>query len=1026
MKQRSKTLKHSRKYMLFIFISLIFGGFAIFFTNAYLNDMIERSLVEIAKMGAKTIEQKVEWNLNRLDILSNLEIIYSDRYTIEEKLNYLRETSEKKNSAELAYITADGMLYGVSGRQFDVSREKFFLNAMKSTHSIEKTYMQFYPVYPSVVFTVPVIYDNNIKSFVSIIYSAEEFCAMVENITFGEKGYGYIIDSEGVTIAHTDRSLVINKVISINDAQEDPDLKQLADLEKKMLLGQTGAGPYLYKGQRKIMGFTKIANLPWSFAATAPKTDVFGNANAVLIIVALVVFSFGLSLILINLYFVALNRKIEREERTLKNVVETANIIIISFLDDGVILEFNVNAADRLGYDRDKIIKTFSIYDLLPQKEQIKLKNILESHKQGLSQENFELSINTADGETEHVLFNINIVDKESFMPVYELMGICITERVMSEIQLMEKHQELTEVYEKLAASEEELKEQLEELIKQKMLLQEKDERHNLIVDASNIGIWDWDVKNDTYFYSQKWYDILEIERDKIEGKEREYKIDAVLEEDKKIPEKALLDYTNRKTTGYECEYRVKTPDGKIKWIYEAGKALFDRRGKVIKMAGAYFDITTKKESEERIHRLAFYDALTGLPNRSRLTEKYFEIADSPERKIAIIIVDIDNFKLINDSYGHEIGDKLLVEVTNRLNSIDAGNSYISRMAGDDFAIMVWDFESKSELIEIINKLIDNIEGMVLIENYYIVVSLNIGVSLCPDDANSFDILYKNADTAKHKADERRAKYAFYDKDMNDAILERLNLQNSMKTALDKNEFILHYQPQYRAADRKIMGFEALVRWNSESMGMISPAKFIPIAEETHLIIPLGMWILEEAVKFIKKLYQRGYTHLIMSVNISAIQFIQKDFSENVIDLLRKYCLPPESLELEITESVMMQSMDNVLDNIKRVREVGIKIALDDFGTGYSSLNYLTKIPINTLKIDKTFIDDIGLKKERSLLIESIVGIGHRLGLSIVAEGVETEDQYIYLMERKCERIQGYFFSKPLPEDQVMHLFEDV
>ena len=257
---------------------------------------------------------------------------------------------------------------------------------------------------------------------------------------------------------------------------------------------------------------------------------------------------------------------------------------------------------------------------------------------------------------------------------------------------------------------------------------------------------------------------------------------------------------------------------------------------------------------------------------------------------------------------------------------------------------------------------------------------------------------------------------------MNDAILERLNLQNSLKSALDKNEFILYYQPQYRAADKKIMGFEALARWNSKDRGLVSPDKFIPIAEETRLIIPLGEWIMEEAIKFIKKIHELGHTDLIMSVNISNIQFIHKDFSELVINLIKKYDLPPKNLELEITESVMMGSMDNVINNMNKLREIGIQIALDDFGTGYSSLNYLTKIPINTLKIDKTFIDDIGLEKERDLLVESIVNIAHGLGLSIVAEGVETEEQYIYLLKHKCERIQGYYFSRPLPEDKVMDL----
>jgi diguanylate cyclase (GGDEF)-like protein/PAS domain S-box-containing protein len=1022
MKKLGESEKYTKKYIIPIIISIIFGGLAIIYTNIYLNDMVEQSLVEIAKMGAKTIEQKVEWNFDRLELLSESEIIFSDKYSIKEKINYLSQSDKSNACIDLAYITADGMLYGVSGREFDVSREKFFLEAISGKQTVETVDLPYYKDYPAIVFTSPVIYDGSIKSFVSLIYSTEVLCELVEDITFGNEGYGYIIDSKGFTLAHNDRSLVINKVNSINDAINDTSLKKLADLELRMLRGETGSGSYFYKGQNKIMGFSKVNNVSWSFAATSPTTDAFSAASPIIMVVTLAVCAFSLCLILINFYFVALNKKSKREEKTLKNAVETANIIIISFLDDGVILDFNINAAEKLGYDPKKIIKTFRIYDLLSPKEQIKLKTALEEHRKGLENKNFELSMITANGGIEYVLFNINILDKESVTPVYELMGICITERVISEIQLIEKHEELSAVYEELAASEEELKDQLEELIKQKMMLQEKDDRHNLVVDASNIGIWDWDVKSDTYFYSQKWYDILEIDKEKITGKESIYRLNAILEEDREIAEKAFSDCINRITPYYECEFRILTPSGKIKWIYEVGKGLFDSRGRLIKMAGAHSDITAKKESEERIHRLAYYDILTGLPNRSRFTEKFYEIAKVPERKIAVIIIDIDNFKLINDSYGHDVGDKLLVEVTERLDSMNTETSYIARMAGDDFALMVWDYDNENELKEIVETLINRIEGMAFIENYNIVIEVNIGVALYPQDANSFDILYKNADTAKFKADEKRLKYAFYNQEMNDAILGRLNLQNSLRAALDKNEFVLYYQPQYRASDKKIMGFEALVRWNSESMGIVAPSEFIPIAEETHLIIPLGEWILEEAVKFIKKLHQRGYTDLIMSVNISGIQFIQKEFAEFVINLIKKYDLPPQNLELEITESVMMRSMDNVINNIRKVRKEGIKIALDDFGTGYSSLNYLTKIPINTLKIDKTFIDDIGLKKERSLLIESIVEIGHGLGLSIVAEGVETEAQYTYLLERKCERIQGYFFSKPLSEDKAMDL----
>lgn len=1011
-----------KNYFIAIIISIVFGTVVIFNTNAYLNNMVSKSLVEIAKMGAKNIENNIEWHFERLELLSESEIIYSDKYSIEEKLEYLNQSNKSNKYVELAYITKDGMMYATSGKKIDVSREKFFLKANEGNRAVEMMDLMFYPEYPAIAFTYPVLRNNSIKSFVALIYSTEGLCEIVENIKFGKQGYGYIINSEGVTLAHVDRSLVKNKVRSIDDANHDPSLKKLAELEKRMLQGETGSGSYLYNDQEKIMGFSRIENASWSFAATSLKKDAFDHASTIVVIVALVVGTFCLCLILINIYFMALSKKSKREEKTLRNAVETANIIIISFLDDGIIAEFNINAANILGYDPKKIIKTFSIYDLLSPNDQQKLKDALEEHRKGLTKKNFELSMITADGKTEHVLFNLNISDKDSATPVYELMGICITDRVMSERQLIEKHEELTAVYEQLAASEEELKDQLRELTRQKMLLQEKDDRHNLVVEASNIGIWDWDVKRDTYFYSQKWYDIFEVEKEKILGNERAYRLNAILKEDRIIAEKAYDDCMNRVTPYFECEYRVLTPSGRIKWIYEVGKALFDSTGDLVRMAGALSDITVKKESEERIHKLAYYDTLTGLPNRSRLNEKFYEIARVPDRKIAVIIIDIDSFKLINDSYGHEIGDKLLVEVTERLRSLDIDNSYLARMAGDDFAVMVWDFEDENRITEIVTELLNCINGIAYIADYSIVIEANIGVAIYPKDGNSFDIIYKNADTAKLQADEKRMKYAFYNQDMNDAVLERLNLQNNLRTALDKNEFVLYYQPQYRAADKKIMGFEALVRWNSENMGMVSPTKFIPIAEETHLIIPLGEWILEEAVKFIKKLHKLGHTDLLMSVNISNIQFNQKDFSEFVINLLKKYDLPPKNLELEITESVMLGSMDNVINNMNKIRETGIRIALDDFGTGYSSLNYLTKIPINTLKIDKSFIEDAELKREKSLLVETIVHIAHGLGLSIVAEGVETEEQYVYMLKHKCERIQGFYFSEPLPEDKVMDL----
>ncbi len=1023
MKVVNKYFVHIKRFGLAAVLALFFGAVTIFYSYNYLNKMIERSLKEIAIQGSKSIEHNIEWSLDKLEILSRVDIINDTNLSISEKLVFLKGI-DKSTQNEFAYITKDGKLYDVFGSVYDVKSEEFYNKVMDGQRVVSISDLPVYEGFFTITLAVPVYRGDSVIGAVCSLVSPEVFCLLIEDISFSTEGYGYIIDENGMTIAHKDRDIVRERMNTISDDSDDPNYRQLIELEKRMIKGETGAGPYYFNGQRKIMGFAKIENVPWSFAATVPLTDTISNANPILTFISALVFIFGLTLMIISLYFINMNRKFKKEEESLKKAVETANIIIISFMDDGVILEFNKNAEEKLGYTQEQVTKTLRIYDFLSSKEQIKLKKVLLRSIDGSGDKNFELSLRTGTGQTEHILFNINIHDKDGPNPVYELMGVCITDRVKSEMQLIEKHDELSAVYEELAASEEELKDQLDELIQQKILLQEKDERHDLIVQASNIGIWDWDMITDTYFYSDKWYDIFEIEKAKIDGREKEYTYHAIIEEDREISKNAIDNHINRKTPYYECEYRIKTPNAKVKWIHAVGKALFDSDGKPVKMAGANTDVTTKKESEEKIHRLAYYDILTGLPNRSQLSEYFNTTLKGRANDIALIIFDIDNFKMVNDSYGHEIGDKLLNEVSKRLIEKTYENMYLSRIAGDDFALLFWDYMSENYLTEMVEVIIDYLEDMVHVDDYMMSITVNAGIAIYQKHADNFEELLKNADAAKYKATEKRSRYEFYDKDMNDTIFERLNLRNSLKLALENKEFVLHYQPQYRTDDKNIMGFEALVRWNSETLGIVSPTKFIPIAEESGLIIPLGDWILEESIKFIKMVHQNGYPEMIISVNISAIQLVQDTFSDKVFVLLKKYDLSPEYLELEITESVMMESMDSVINNINCIKMMGISIALDDFGTGYSSLNYLTKIPISTLKIDKCFIDNIGVMSEKNLLIGSIVEIGRKLGLSIVAEGVETVDQFNYLAKKRCERIQGYFFSKPLPHETALDLLK--
>lgn len=753
-------------------------------------------------------------------------------------------------------------------------------------------------------------------------------------------------------------------------------------------------------------------------------TTIKSSTDQVKLMALVILFLSILCLVSITviLYLLHHNKKLKRKASLSKSAIKAASIMVISFLEDGTILEFNKNAEEQLGYKSENVVKIHRIFDLLPTKEQLKLRRILDEFNESSTDKHFELCMRTQKGDSLYLIFNLTLLGNSN-LKAYELLGIDITDRVNSESELFQKHEELTAVYEELAASEEELKDQLDELIKQKIMLQEKDERHNLVVEASNIGIWEKDSESGTSFYSDKWYEILGLKKDNVVGREEEVYESLIFPEDLPELRDSFNKHINDKTAYFECEHRIKTPSGQIKWIHSVGKALWDDDGSIIKMAGANTDITAKKEFEEKVNKLAYFDTLTGLPNSSSLAERFETMRESGAKEIALIYIDMDNFKLINDSYGHVIGDMIMVEVSRRLKKFCSRKIHISRLGGDEYALLVPD-TTEEELIIFVENLINYLEAIIQVEGYNLSLGTNIGIALYPKDGDKVDVLLRNADTAMYRATEKKCKYLFFKAGMNDAITEKLNIRNHMKLALMKNEFMLYYQPQYRSSDKKIMGFEALCRWENDNLGMIPPSKFIPIAEESKLIIPLGDWILEEAIKFLKELHNKGYEYLIMSVNISVIQLLQDNFSDKVLKFVESYNVPPSCLELEITESGMMESVDLVLENIIALKSRGVRIALDDFGTGYSSLNYLTELPLDTLKIDKSFVDNIGQKKEKSLLTGSIVEIGRRLGLSIVAEGVETEDQFKYLAKKRCERIQGYYFSKPIPETDVLKLMD--
>lgn len=425
------------------------------------------------------------------------------------------------------------------------------------------------------------------------------------------------------------------------------------------------------------------------------------------------------------------------------------------------------------------------------------------------------------------------------------------------------------------------------------------------------------------------------------------------------------------------------------------------------------------KEYEQKLHHLAYHDQLTGLCNRRSLNERLAALmSEKKDLRCALLFIDIDNFKYVNDTMGHTFGDQLLVKASERLVHLQESSYSVFKLGGDEFIVLMESFKDIEEIERLAVKILKEFKARFEVGKSSLFTTVSIGISVYPDHGVNMDELLKNADIAVYKAKETgRNRIVMYNEPMNEAVTERMYIEKYLRTAMENNEFELYYQPQLDINTNKISGFEALIRWRNPEWGFISPQKFIGIAEDTHLIIPIGEWVFRNACLFLKRLHQQGHTDLNISINISMLQLLQEDFVDMVMETLASMKLNPKQIELEITESILMESYETIAGKLKLLRERGVKIALDDFGKGYSSLNYLKQLPITTLKIDKSFIDTIQNDEKNKSLTNLIVKIGKSMDLCVIAEGVETQEQMDYLVKHKCNKIQGYLFSKPISEN---------
>jgi diguanylate cyclase (GGDEF)-like protein/PAS domain S-box-containing protein len=451
--------------------------------------------------------------------------------------------------------------------------------------------------------------------------------------------------------------------------------------------------------------------------------------------------------------------------------------------------------------------------------------------------------------------------------------------------------------------------------------------------------------------------------------------------------------------------------------------------GKCLGMVTACEDITSRKEAEEKIQRLAYYDSLTGLPNRRTFLDRLQQavaLANRERRQVGLLFLDLDNFKDINDSQGHDFGDKLIREVAERLSIEMRESDTLARLGGDEFVVVLTSIVGQEIAASAAHRILSLFSRPFAIDSRMIYSSASIGIALYPDDGSDIESLLKCADTAMYHAKTRgKSNYRFFSAEMNQRIMRRVALESNLRQGMEKEEFFLHFQPQWDLQTSRMIGVEALLRWQSTDFGLLMPAEFIPLAENSGQIFGLGEWALRSACVQARNWALAGYHDLKVGVNISGLQFRQPDFLEIIGSIIRESGIQPRALELEFTESVIMGNAGKAIETLRSLKKMGVQLTIDNFGTGYSSLSYLKHFPIDRIKIDRSFVADIKQSDDDATIVEAIISMAHSLNLKVIAEGVENSEQLQFLASRNCDEVQGFHLTKPMTAEDLSGNFSE-
>ena len=547
----------------------------------------------------------------------------------------------------------------------------------------------------------------------------------------------------------------------------------------------------------------------------------------------------------------------------------------------------------------------------------------------------------------------------------------------------------------------------------------------------AQMGNWDWHIRENRLFWSEGIYRLFGLPRGRSEASYETF-LERVHPEDRAEVE-ATVRQALDSGSSYALDHRIVRPDGSIRVVHENAEVLLDADGKPLRMIGTVQDITSRKQVEQALRDkdahlefVAYHDALTGLPNRALLMDRLRHAASRADRaqaRMAVLFIDLDRFKTINDSLGHAIGDGVLQAAAGRLGTLVREEDTLARLGGDEFVVLLESVRDGQDAATVAEKIIHALEDTLQIGDYPLHISASIGISLYPEDGHDAETLLMHADAAMYKSKERgRNTFHFYEQGITERAMRRIQLESRLRGAIGERTLSLHYQPLIRLDSRRICGAEALLRWNDPMEGSVPPDHFIPLAEDTGLIVPIGEWVVREACLALRRWDAAGVAldDFILHVNLSGKQLLQKDLPQRLAAVLDETGISPTRLVLELTESSIMEGEAVGLDGLAALRKLGFGIAIDDFGTGHSSLSRLKQLPIGELKIDRSFIRDLAEDSDDAAIVQAILALAAKLSLQVIAEGVEHAGQEAFLLQNGCLRAQGYYYARPLPEADLL------